>query len=221
MSRGGRPDQPEQSEQPHLPDQSPIRPSGRHRVDDAQRAAGLLESIDVQAQALAALDDVRAAEELALAEIAHTTWVDRVRAVASSNGVIEVELPDGRVITGSVEAVYVDGLFLIGRTETGRTDEWVIRADAVHSVIGVGMRTRQASRIEQRLTLASVMRDWAEEMSPVQCLLARGPREGTIVRVGRDHLDVAEHFDGEPSHMGRVRVLPITSLWAVRRWGHE
>jgi hypothetical protein len=204
MSRSGRSDPPDRT-----------KPVDRHRVDDEQRLAGLLDGLDVQAQALAALDDVRAAEELAVAEIARTTWADRVRAVAASNALIEVELPDGRVVTAAVDAVFADGLSLVGSPEVG---EWVIRADAVQSLRGVGMRTQPASRIEQRLTLASVLRDWAEQMSAVRCVSARGTREGTIVRVGSDHIDLAEHVDGEPSSTQRVRVLPMMSVWALHRW---
>ncbi len=193
------------------------RGPGGDRIDDAERVRTLLEGLDVQAQALAALDDAEAAEELARAEIARTTWADRVRAIDATDhatiGLIEVELPDGQVIAGRVVAVLADGMQLANDVCT-----WIIRTDAVQSIVGLGMRTREATRIEQRLSVTSVLREWAHGRSPVQCLSARGLREGTVVRVGADHIDVAEHERGEPMSIRRIRTLPLPSLWAVRRW---
>ena len=185
----------------------------RDRRDDAERARALIEGLDAQAEALAALDDAVAAEELARAEIARTTWADRVRAVEASGGVIELELPDGQLVSGAVIAVLSDGMQLADGTVS-----WVIRAEAVHSITGVRMRTRQATRIEQRLSLGSVLRDWADERSPVQCVSARGVREGSVIRVGADHIDLAEHDRGDPAAVRRIRTIPMVSLWAVRRW---
>ncbi len=193
------------------------RGTGGDRIDDAERTRTLLEGLDAQAQALAALDDAEAAEELARAEIARTTWADRVRAIDATDhatiGLIEVELPDGQVIAGRVVAVLADGMQLADDVCT-----WIIRFDAVQSIVGLGMRTREATRIEQRLSVTSVLREWAHERSPVQCVSARGLREGTVVRVGADHIDLAEHERGEPMSIRRIRTLPLPSLWAVRCW---
>lgn len=193
------------------------RGPGGDRIDDAERTRTLLEGLDAQAQALAALDDAEAAEELARAEIARTTWADRVRAIDATDvatiGLIEVELPDGQVIAGRVVAVLADGMQLVDDVCT-----WIIRFDAVQSIVGVGMRTREATRIEQRLSVTSVLREWAHERSPVQCVSARGLREGSVIRVGADHIDLAEHDRGEPMSIRRVRTLPLPSLWAVRCW---
>jgi hypothetical protein len=195
------------------------RGPSRDRIDDAERTRTLLEGLDAQAQALAALDDSAAAEELARAEIARTTWADRVRAVDATDGdhggSIEVELPDGQVIAGRVGAMLADGMQLADDTCT-----WIIRADAVQSIVGVGMRTREATRIEQRLNVTSILREWAQERCPVQCMSARGLREGTVIRVGADHIDLAEHERGEPMSIRRVRTLPLPSLWAVRCWSY-
>jgi len=195
----------------------PPRGPGGDRIDDAERTRTLLEGLDAQAQALAALDDAEAAEELARAEIARTTWADRVRAVAATghatDSLIEVELPDGQVIAARVVAVLADGVQLADDLCT-----WIIRSGAVHSIVGVGLRTREATRIEQRLSVTSILREWAHERRPVQCMSVRGLREGTVVRVGADHIDLAEHERGEPTSIRRIRTLPLPSLWAVRCW---
>lgn len=183
--------------------------TSRHDQDPAQWAQSLVDGWSAQESALSALDDAVAADELAQAEMARVCWPDRVRAVDS----IDIELPDGLVVAGQVVAVLADGLHM-----REGSCEWVIRSEAVQSIVGVGARTRAASIVDQRLTTFSVIRDWARERSPVQCLSVRGVREGTIVRVGADHLDLAEHDRGEPHEVRRVRMIAVSGLWAVRRW---
>ena len=195
------------------------RESGRDQGPD--RFARMFTDLESQAAAHSGLDDLAEAEALQLAEIARITWADRLRALPSA----QVELPDGMVIAGHVEAVLTDGVHL-----RGSAHEWIVHAEAVQSLRGLGGRITHASRIEQRLSVASILRRWFDEGSHVQCLSARGPREGVIVRVGADHFDLDEQargdlargdLDREERDQGEGRgrcTLPIARVWAVRRW---
>lgn len=178
------------------------------REPDPERFARMFTDVETQASAHSALDDLADAQALAVAEIARTTWADRLRAMTSA----QVELPDGTVISGHVEAVLADGLHLRDAMQ-----EWIIFSQAVQSLRGLGERVTPASRIEQRLSLMSVLRCWLDDGSPVQCLSVRGPREGMIVRVGADHLDLDEQDRDDLSQARRRWTLPIARLWAVRR----
>jgi hypothetical protein len=184
---------------------------------DDDRIDALLEGWSVQAEALAALDDAVAAEELARAEIARISWAERLRAA----GEVELELPDGQPIRGNVEAVLADGIHLCAREPGGREREWIVRLQAVQSLSGLGPRTRAATRIEQRLTVATILRGWADDSEPVQILSRRGALTGRLTRVGLDHVDVAVDLgEGGTSAAGWspvVRTVPMSAVWAVRQ----
>ena len=126
---------------------------------------------------------------------------------------IEVELPDGTVLAGTVDAVLADGIHL-----REANTAWIIRASAVQSIVGLGVRTQPAGTIASRLGVISLLRDWTVEHAVVQIVSARGLRVGTVIRVGADHLDVAEHERDEPTRFRRVRTIAMASIWAVRRW---
>jgi hypothetical protein len=73
--------------------------------------------------------------------------------------------------------------------------------------------------LSRRLGLAFVLRDLCRRRAAVELVTATGPRHGTIDRVGRDHLDLAEHDSGEPRRRGGVhaiRLIPFERLLLVR-----
>ncbi|MEO5921373.1 MAG: hypothetical protein ABIQ01_09550 [Pseudolysinimonas sp.] len=70
-----------------------------------------------------------------------------------------------------------------------------------------------------RLGLAFVLRDLCRRRASVHILTAAGMLHGTIDRVGRDHLDLAEHEPGVPRRDRAIRVmrlLPVSELVLVR-----
>lgn len=198
------------SESPHPPD--------RGQAED--RFARLFTGLDTQAQAYAVLDDLAEAEALAVAEIARINWADRLRAVTE----VHLELPDGFVVSGEVAAVVADGVHLLTPGGSGPA-EWIVRAEAVHAIHGLGQRTAGPSRVDRGLTVASILRGWAEDDSVIECWSARGRRTGTVIRVGADHLDLAEQrpLDLAEPRGGNVTdrsarcTLPLAGLWALSR----
>jgi hypothetical protein len=77
-----------------------------------------------------------------------------------------------------------------------------------------------AVSLSARLGLAFVLRDLCRRRAAVDLNTASGERlHGTIDRVGRDHLDLAEHEAGVPRRaaaVGRIRILPFGEVLLVR-----
>jgi hypothetical protein len=70
-----------------------------------------------------------------------------------------------------------------------------------------------------RLGLAFVLRDLCRRRAPVQVRTSRDLLHGTIDRVGRDHLDLAEHEPGVPRRERSVRalrLLPVAEIVLLR-----
>ncbi|MBK4346399.1 hypothetical protein IV501_02020 [Lacisediminihabitans sp. G11-30] len=75
------------------------------------------------------------------------------------------------------------------------------------------------SRLSARLGLAFVLRDLCRRRRAVELVTASGIIVGTIDRVGRDHLDLAEHPIGvarRESAVLQYRVLPFERLVYLR-----
>jgi hypothetical protein len=69
-----------------------------------------------------------------------------------------------------------------------------------------------------RLGFAFILRDLARRRAAVDIAVRDGRFPGTIDRVGRDHLDLAQHDAGEPRRESAVRVyrvLPLEHIVAV------
>jgi len=74
-------------------------------------------------------------------------------------------------------------------------------------------------RLSARLGLTFVLRDLCRRRRAVELVTAYGTMTGTIDRVGRDHLDLAEHsLDAarRESAVTHYRVLPFTELLYLR-----
>jgi hypothetical protein len=73
--------------------------------------------------------------------------------------------------------------------------------------------------ISTRLGFGFVLRDLCRRRSAVELRMQDATLHGTIDRVGRDHLDLAEHEPGTPRRESAVlhyRVLPLARLLLVR-----
>ncbi|TPW73592.1 hypothetical protein [Schumannella sp. 10F1B-5-1] len=73
--------------------------------------------------------------------------------------------------------------------------------------------------LSARLGLGYVLRELSRRRSPVDLVTGWGRMHGTIDRVGRDHLDLAEHDPGAHRRLGAVRrtlLLPFGELLLVR-----
>jgi len=73
--------------------------------------------------------------------------------------------------------------------------------------------------LSSRLGLVFVLRDLCRRRVVVTVETVRGARHGTIDRVARDHLDLAEHDPGEPRRSDAVhgvRLLPLAAIDHLR-----
>jgi hypothetical protein len=156
---------------------------------------------------------------------------DRILAIAAGGDELVTVLRDGRelrlVVTSSGRDWVAGSITSGGRQRR----QCVLPLAAVASVLPRGSQLaeslgaepesaeRERVELSLRLGLAFVLRDLARRRIPVDLALACGGLHGTIDRIGRDHLDLAEHPAGEPrraSAVRQVRLVPFAELLTVR-----
>ena len=160
------------------------------------------------------------------------TLRDRVIAMARpSEGAseqVKLALRDGSVVTVSVGSVGRD--WIVGELIGARRGSCVVPLTAVAGVLPTPAQLARsvaaepvvepAVSLSARLGLAFVLRDLCRRRAAVELSTASEERlHGTIDRVGRDHLDLAEHEAGVPRRaaaIGRIRILPFAELVLVR-----
>lgn len=94
---------------------------------------------------------------------------------------------------------------------------------AVLGVVGLGRATQtpgSEGEVERRLDLAWSLRGLARSRTGLQVALVDGSvLDGTLDRVGTDHVELAEHPAGEQRRAGsvrQVRLVPLTALALLR-----
>jgi hypothetical protein len=144
---------------------------------------------------------------------------------------LKLELRDGTVVTVSVGSIGSIGRdWIAGELVGARRGSCVVPFTAV---VGVLPTPEQLARsvaaepvvepavsLSARLGLAFVLRDLCRRRAAVELSTGSESRlHGTIDRVGRDHLDLAEHEAGVPRRavaVDRIRILPFDALLFVR-----
>jgi hypothetical protein len=171
---------------------------------------------DLEAQYDAADAGVLAGEiaDRSRRELALVAVTDRLRACP---GRVTLGLPGHAPVTGAVAGLGA-GWVLIAE---GGVEVLVISA-AVIWVRGLSMQAEpERSAVAARLDLGYVLRGIARDRAAVVILLTDGSTmAGTIDRVGRDFVDLAEHSPDEPRRADSVhsaRAVPFGALVAVRR----
>lgn len=153
---------------------------------------------------------------------------DRLAAVATGevrpDAPLRLELRGGRRVALAALTVGRDWLAgPLGGEGAGRSAVIPLAAIAaalptpVQLSTGLGAEPagESALALSARLGLAFVLRDLARRRAPVTLLLGSAGVHGTIDRVARDHLDLAEHPPGEPrraSAVSAVRLVPFGAL---------
>ena len=149
-------------------------------------------------------------------EAAAVSLSDRLRAALGT--AVRVRVP-GDLVDGVVDGVGTDWLVL---TLPGRGQALVPTAGVlgISGLPGTAATAATASRVAARLTLTAGLRTLARERIPVRMRLTDASEvSGTIDRVGRDYVELAEHPAGEPRRAGAVqdrRVIPLSALAVVR-----
>jgi len=141
---------------------------------------------------------------------------------------LRLSLRDGSTVTVAVGSIGRD--WLVGELIGARRGSCVVPLSAVSALLPTpeqlarSVATEPAAEpaiaLSARLGLAFVLRDLCRRRAAVDLSAASGERvHGTIDRVGRDHLDLAEHEPGVPrraSSVSRIRILPFSELLLLR-----
>lgn len=176
---------------------------------ESQLERGLAEEHDEVAR-----DD----ERLRLARLG---LADRVRAVTGRT--VAVVLRSGSRHAFTVEQVGRD--WACGDVEGGRdvlvVPFWGVAAIELPPALARDSLAPAAARerLAERLGVPFVLRDLARRRRYVELAVGPTTRGGTIDRVGRDHLDLAEHEPGAPRRDRLVRrscLVPLAALECVR-----
>lgn len=174
--------------------------------------------LDLERQGVAAEE-----ERLRLARIALR---DRVLAMGRVEPVALV-LDDGGTLPLRVESAGRD--WVAGRADAGAASRAVVvPLAAVAAVVpaggqlelGLGAASEEAlPELTARLGLGFVLRDLCRRRAGVEVRTRVGTVHGTIDRVARDHLDLAEHDAGEARRdavVRRIRLVPFDAILCVR-----
>jgi hypothetical protein len=154
---------------------------------------------------------------------------DRLRALhqADAAALLGVTLRGGDRLTLTVAAIGRD--WLAGELDAGILRSAIVPFAALATLDPVGGQLAASLRadgtpepptaLSARLGLAFVLRDLCRRRAPVEVHVGPERLHGTIDRVGRDHLDLAEHAPGEARRtaaVARIRIIAFAGLDLVR-----
>lgn len=175
--------------------------------------------LDVERQELAAEE-----ERLRLGRIGLR---ERVMAMARSGAAVGLLLADGEALALRVESSGRD--WIAGEVTVGAARHaMVVPIPAIAGVIPerdqleLGLRPAPVEALPDlsgRLGLAFVLRDLCRRRAGIELRTRTGTVTGTIDRVARDHLDLAEHEPGEPRRdrvVRRIRLVPFDAIVRIR-----
>lgn len=155
-------------------------------------------------------------DDLAVGELVPAEWAGATIAgrLASARGRVLTVALASTTLVGTVEEV--TGSWFTLRTAGGRA---LVMTASVVTMSGV---PATASSPEPPATrrLSSVCRQWLRERRRVQLTTSQGTAVvGSVVRVGRDHLDLVEHpQDRQAVVTDRILTLPYAGLaWCLAR----
>ena len=153
---------------------------------------------------------------------------DRVRAIHSTgDGSLGVTVRGGERFALAVAALGRD--WFAGELDAGSLRSAIVPLASVVALDPVGAQLSASLRVDSgpepptalsaRLGLSFVLRDLCRRRAAVELLVGGERLHGTIDRVARDHLDVAEHAPGEPRRtaaVARIRIIAFAGLDLVR-----
>lgn len=156
------------------------------------------------------------------------TLRDRVRAIhAGGEGALGVTVRGGERLTVVVGALGRD--WFAGEVDAGILKSVIVPLAAVVALEPVGAQLGASLRVDPtpepptalsaRLGLAFVLRDLSRRRAAVDLHIGGERVHGTIDRVARDHLDLAEHAPGEPRRtaaVARIRIVAFDAIDLVR-----
>lgn len=182
------------------------------------RWRALFEDLEAQLAAARAGELDQEVRDRTRRELALVRAADRLAPAVGHQ--IQVQVLGHGALQGRLLDVGPDWVLL---DEAGRS-ELLLPWEAVLGVTGLGASTRapgSEGTVEAALGLQWALRGLARSRAAVQVGLRDGSMAaGTLDRVGTDHLELAEHPQGEARRAGQVqavRLLPLHALALLRR----
>lgn len=179
----------------------------------------LFDDLEQQAAGLHLAEREAEVEELAVAEYAQVTLVERLHGARGSP--VRLRLVDGDLLSGTLRRVGRDWL----QVDDPHGCSWLVRIGAVAAASGLGTRAvnEDALPVTARLSLRSALRALAEARGQCVLHLVGGDRvEGVPGRVGQDFVEIhptdpaTERVAGGRAHGPAVQVVPLSGLVALR-----
>ena len=181
------------------------------------RWQGLFDDLEGQLEAAQAVEHSGEVAERTRREAALLRLTDRLHPAVGQALVVHV--PGPVVLRGRLLDCGVDWLLL----DVPAAGEVLVPLHAVLGVTGVGARADSPDAqdaVGKKLDLRWALRGLARSRTGVTLGLSDGSLvTGTLDRVGKDHLDLAEHAPGEARRAAavrQVRLVPLSALALVR-----
>jgi hypothetical protein len=193
------------------------------------RWQNLFDDLESQLETELGADEVDLLAEEERLRLGRLSLRDRIRALHDGDppAPLGMTLRGGDRVVLAIAAVGRD--WVAGELDAGILRSVIVPFAAVATLDPVGAQLAASLRAEvapepptalsARLGLAFVLRDLCRRRTPVELLVGGVPRHGTIDRVGRDHLDLAEHAPGDPRRttaVARIRIVAFAALDLVR-----
>lgn len=194
------------------------------------RWQNLFDDLESQLETELGAEEVDLLAEEERLRLARLSLRDRIRALhdADPASLLGVTLRGGgERVALAVAAIGRD--WLAGELDAGILRSVIVPFAAVATLDPVGSQLAASLRAEAtpepptalsaRLGLPFVLRDLCRRRTAVEVHVGVERWHGTIDRVGRDHLDLAEHAPGEPRRttaVARIRIVAFAGLDLVR-----
>jgi hypothetical protein len=191
----------------------------------------LFDDLESQLEQELGADELDLLAEEERLRLGRLTIRDRLRALMASTSELDplqILLVDGSRVAVNVEAVGRDWVAGERAGQGGSRRSCVVPMSSIAAFFpGAGqLRASTAESFDDtagslaaRLGLPFVLRDLCRRRAAVDLVTAGEVLHGTIDRVARDHLDLAEHEPGDPrreSAVRALRVMPTARIVLVR-----
>jgi len=193
------------------------------------RWQNLFDDLESQLESELGAEEIDLLAEEERLRLGRLTLRDRIRALHASapDSPLRVTLRGGERVAVRPAAIGRD--WIAGELDAGALRSAIVPLAAVISLepagdqLAASLRADSAAEpptaLSARLGIAFVLRDLCRRRAAVEMHVGAERVHGTIDRVGRDHLDLAEHAPGEARRttaVARIRIVAVTGLDLVR-----